>query len=124
MILASGLHAQAYTMKPGDTLYALAQEKYGDPSYWRELKSYNGIGNVYTIPVGTEINFPDKGTLDQVRQAGSTPGGDIEGTVTNLGGRPPPRQTFRSEALGKEISTDWLGGLGSPGTIPEGMSDP
>lgn len=118
------LVAQPYSMKDGDTLYALAQEHYGDPSYWRELKRYNGISNVYAIPVGTEITFPDKASLDQIRQTGSTPGGDVAGTVSSLGGKEQPKTTFRSEALGgREVSLDWMTALGSPGTVPEGMSN-
>ena len=60
--------AADYTMRSGDTLYDLAQQRYGDSSYWRALKWFNGIQNVYAIPVGTPINFPDKASLDKINQ--------------------------------------------------------
>jgi LysM repeat protein len=61
--------AADYAMRQGDTLWELAQQRYGDPGYWKALKWYNGIQNVYTIPVGTPINFPDRAALDRVNQA-------------------------------------------------------
>jgi LysM repeat protein len=83
--------AADYTMKSGDTLYALAQSRYGDPSLWQALKYYNGIGNVYSIPVGTPINFPDKAVLEQAKGIladGSLTTAQKQERINGLGGGP------------------------------------
>lgn len=81
--------AADYTMRPGDTLYALAESRYGDPGLWQALKYYNGIGNVYQIPVGTPINFPDKAVLEQVKGIladGSLSAAEKQQRINGLGG--------------------------------------
>jgi len=54
---SSAKKTRYYTMKRGDTLYALAIKFYGDASRWRELADRNNIKNVRTIPVGKKIKY-------------------------------------------------------------------
>lgn len=107
--------AADYVMQPGDTLSALARQRYGDAKYWTALKWYNGIGNVYTIPVGTPINFPDKATLDQVDQIlknNSTPA-QRSAAIAGLGGgtNPVPQP---NAGLGKPIHYGAITALARP----------
>lgn len=107
--------AADHVMQPGDTLFELAKQRYGDGSYWTALKWYNGVGNVYTIPVGTPINFPDKATLDQVNtvlKGNSSPEGRSQ-AIAQLGGGsnpvPPP-----NPGLGKPINYSAITALSRP----------
>jgi len=111
--------AADYIMQQGDTLIGLSQSHYGDSSYWQALQSYNGIGNVYTIPIGTPINFPDKAVLDQVKTVladSSLSDAQKTAAIVQLGGSAPAGVTPNA-GLGKPINYNALGALGQR-TLP------
>ncbi|MBI4858876.1 MAG: LysM peptidoglycan-binding domain-containing protein [Candidatus Riflebacteria bacterium] len=116
LVATSTVLAADYVMQRGDTLWKLAEQHYGDPQYWRALKSYNGIADVYSIPVGTPINFPDKSVLDQVNgilDNGSMSQTDKENAIAGLGGsRGSGPATTPNAGLGRPIYYHALGGLG------------
>ena len=106
--------AADYTIQSGDTLWTLAQNHYGDASYWKALKFYNGIGNVYTIPNGTPINFPPKASLDQVNRILNDPSltpAQKNSQVAALGGSSSSAATPNA-GLGKPINYNALEALG------------
>lgn len=107
--------AADYVMKPGDTLSELAQQRYGNANYWTALKWYNGVGNVYTIPVGTPINFPDKATLDQVKQilANTSSSAERSQQIAGLGGGTTP-QPQMNEGAGRVINYSAINALSRP----------
>lgn len=47
-----------YTIKEGDTLWALAQSQLGDGTKWREIASTNNIMDPASLQVGQEITLP------------------------------------------------------------------
>ncbi len=51
---------QSYTVKKGDTLYALARRFYGDQSRWKDIWDANRaqIKNPDKLYVGTKLNIP------------------------------------------------------------------
>ena len=58
-IVSSFLWADiSHVIKSGDCLYNISLRYYQTPSYWRALKKYNKISNVYTIPNGKTIHIP------------------------------------------------------------------
>lgn len=48
----------SYTIKQGDTLWALAVKHYGDGSRWREIAQANGIMDPRKLQIGQVINIP------------------------------------------------------------------
>lgn len=48
-----------HVMKPGDTLYSLAQQYYGDGKRWREIAEANNIQDPSDIAVGTRLVIPE-----------------------------------------------------------------
>ncbi len=68
-LCASGAAAEWYTMQPGDNLWNLAQDKYGDGRLYTVLGNYNKITNHRAIPVGKRIWIPSKSELEQFRDA-------------------------------------------------------
>lgn len=50
--------ATIHLVTEGDTLWAIADEKYGDPTEWRTIATANGIENPRTIQPGTELAIP------------------------------------------------------------------
>lgn len=52
--------ASAYTVKAGDTLYALCRKFYGDPSLYGKLAEANGVKNPNLILVGQALKLPEK----------------------------------------------------------------
>lgn len=48
----------SYTVKQGDTLWALAQEHFGDGTRWREIASANSIMDPSALVIGQEIIIP------------------------------------------------------------------
>jgi len=106
--------AADYTMQPGDTLYGLAVEHYGDASYWHALKWYNSIQSVYTIPVGTPIEFPDVSVLEQVKDVlddPNTTGSDKSDAIARMGGTQRPSATV-NEGTGTLINYNAIDALG------------
>jgi len=90
LLLAACSTAPAYTTKSGDTPGAIAQQLYGDFSYWKAMMWYNGLGqNPYTLPVGATINTPDKPTLDKVKAilAQNQPASATSQAIAALGGQ-------------------------------------
>lgn len=45
-------------VKEGDTLWAISDEEYGDPTKWRRIADENGIDNPRTLQPGTELTIP------------------------------------------------------------------
>lgn len=115
LVAAVAAFAADYTMKEGDTLFELAKQRYGDGSYWEALKWYNGIGNVYKIPVGTPIDFPDKAKLDQVKAtlARTTSPAERAREISGLGGATLPVPSPNAGA-GRPLNYDALSALRVP----------
>ncbi len=47
-----------YTVKPGDFLWKIALEVYGDGNAWEKLADFNHIGFPYEVEAGTILNIP------------------------------------------------------------------
>ena len=88
----------AYTVKPGDSLWAIAQATLGDGSRWPEIQKANSIsgttihpGQVFNIPgqdtpapVAAPVAAPPKPVKDVIRPPGntlSTPAFDVPAPV-------------------------------------------
>jgi len=56
--LESSDRTKLYTIKEGDSLWAIAAEEYGDPSFWRVIADHNHIENPRLPKVGQEIALP------------------------------------------------------------------
>lgn len=52
-----------YTVRSGDTMWAIARDHYGDPSLCWQLASYNGIKNANIIRPGQLLQIPEKEML-------------------------------------------------------------
>lgn len=55
----TGATPQTYTVKPGDSLWSIAQEVYGDGNSWRSIATANNLSNPRYIHVGNEFKLPD-----------------------------------------------------------------
>lgn len=55
-----------YTVKAGDTLAAIAQRFYGDPSRYREIAAASRINNPNLILVGQRLTIPNVPDLSEV----------------------------------------------------------
>jgi len=76
----------AYTVKAGDSLWAIAQATLGDGSRWPEIQAANGIAGT-TIQPGQVFNIPGQdSTAPTDRNVAVTPGE----TVFSPGKPPPP----------------------------------
>jgi nucleoid-associated protein YgaU len=49
-----------YVVQSGDSLAAIAQEVYGDPTLWREIARANGLDEPYSLTVGDTLAIPAK----------------------------------------------------------------
>jgi len=49
---------KVYTLKEGDSLWAIADKEYGNPGQWRVIAEANDIENPRIPPVGQEIEIP------------------------------------------------------------------
>ncbi|MBL0387926.1 LysM peptidoglycan-binding domain-containing protein [Tumebacillus sp. ITR2] len=67
---AGTANGQSYTIKSGDTLWNLAQDKYGDGSKWHVIADANGITNEYALAVGQAITIPSSSTTTAPEYAG------------------------------------------------------
>ena len=47
----------SYTVKPGDTLWGIAVQFYGDGTKWRKLASQNGISDPKKLQIGTVLRL-------------------------------------------------------------------
>jgi nucleoid-associated protein YgaU len=50
--------ASEYVVQSGDSLAAIAQEVYGDPTLWREIAAANDIEAPYSLTVGDTLEVP------------------------------------------------------------------
>jgi nucleoid-associated protein YgaU len=50
--------ASEYVVQSGDSLAAIAQEVYGDPTLWREIAEANDIQAPYSLTVGDTLAIP------------------------------------------------------------------
>lgn len=49
-----------YVVQSGDTLAAIAQEVYGDPSQWLVIATANGLQAPYALTVGDTLTIPEE----------------------------------------------------------------
>jgi len=49
---------KAWTVTEGDTLWLIADEEYGDPSYWRTIADANDIDNPRAVQPGEQLELP------------------------------------------------------------------
>jgi len=56
--LKSSDRTKTYFIKEGDSLWAIAARKYGDPAFWRLIADKNRIGNPRLLEIGREITIP------------------------------------------------------------------
>jgi len=49
---------RTYTLRPGDTLWAIAERFYGDGDRYLEIAEASGIDNPELIPPGTQLTIP------------------------------------------------------------------
>jgi nucleoid-associated protein YgaU len=49
---------KAYTVRPGDTLMAIAAAHYNDASCWRTIATANDIANPRVLAPGTVLTIP------------------------------------------------------------------
>jgi nucleoid-associated protein YgaU len=50
--------ATEYVVQSGDSLAAIAQEVYGDPTLWREIARANDLEEPYSLTVGDTLDIP------------------------------------------------------------------
>lgn len=63
-----------YVVQRDDTIAILAERFTSKPSHWREIKAYNKITNVHSIPIGKQIlipfkyidTFPERGQVSSI----------------------------------------------------------
>lgn len=60
---STGTGTQTYTVKKGDTLWAICKKYYSNGTLAYKLAAYNGIKNANYIQVGQKIKIPEKGKL-------------------------------------------------------------
>ncbi|MBI4872563.1 MAG: LysM peptidoglycan-binding domain-containing protein [Candidatus Riflebacteria bacterium] len=90
LVLVTGVTAEQYTMREGDTLWEIARTRYGDPSFYRDLQQVNSIGDPRQIPNGTVITLPSKATLQKLRQ--TTDPAERARILRNEGAQTNPQQ--------------------------------
>lgn len=49
-----------YVVQSGDSLAAIAQEVYGDPTLWRDIARANDLEEPYNLTVGDTLDIPPK----------------------------------------------------------------
>ena len=49
-----------YVVQSGDSLAAIAQEVYGDPTLWRDIALANDLDEPYSLTVGDTLQIPDE----------------------------------------------------------------
>ncbi len=69
-----------YTVKPGDSLWAIAEKELGDGNRYNEIKTANGLTSD-TIHVGQVLKIPGKGGTSSGSGSGSGSGGTSSGKV-------------------------------------------
>lgn len=132
-VLQSG-HPIAHEIRSGESLSRLAEEYYGDASFWRELALVNRAPNPSFVLPGERLLVPSLESIERIRQARTfsevnramldirarmTAGPDLRPRANVSAGSPTgPKPTgFRMpssrEAASEAISNRWLstGGL-------------
>lgn len=56
--LESSDRTKTYTIKQGDSLWAIAAREYGDAAFWRHIADKNRIENPRLLEIGREITIP------------------------------------------------------------------
>jgi nucleoid-associated protein YgaU len=51
-------NSSEYVVQSGDSLAAIAQEVYGDPTLWREIAEANDLSPPYSLTVGDTLEIP------------------------------------------------------------------
>lgn len=59
--------ASTHTVKSGDTLWAMAQKYYGDPTLYTIIAEVNGVTNPRTIQNGTVLVIPNKNDMEAIK---------------------------------------------------------
>ncbi len=59
--------ASTHTVKSGDTLWAMAQKYYGDPTLYTIIAEVNGVTNPRTIHNGTVLVIPNKSDMQAIQ---------------------------------------------------------
>jgi nucleoid-associated protein YgaU len=71
----------AYTIRPGDTLIAIAEQHYGSQNYWDEIAQANPLVDPIHLKPGDVIQLPARDAIDR-RPPAPTPRSD--GTVIHI----------------------------------------
>lgn len=50
---------RTYVIQSGDSLAAIAQDVYGDPTRWRDIARANDLREPYSLTVGESLQIPD-----------------------------------------------------------------
>ena len=59
--------ATTHTVQSGDTLWAMAQKYYGDPTLYTIIAEVNGVSNPRTIRNGTVLVIPNKSDMEAIQ---------------------------------------------------------
>lgn len=51
---------EEYVVQSGDSLASIAQERYGDPSLWREIARANGLSAPFDLTIGDTLIVPPR----------------------------------------------------------------
>ena len=62
---------QSYEVQSGDTLWAIAQQYYGDGSLAWQLAGYNGIQNANLIYPGDIVKLPERSAVEASSYSGA-----------------------------------------------------
>ena len=81
---------RVYTIRDGDTLYAIAKRELGNGSLWTSIRDLNGLKDGKSLRVGTKLRLP-------------TAGGGIERVA--LGGTAAPEEPAMREYVVREGDT-------------------
>lgn len=61
--------AESYTVKKGDTLWALAEKYYGDGTQWKKIAKANGIKDPKKLPIGKKLTIPGVAEKKEAKKA-------------------------------------------------------
>lgn len=81
---------RTYTVKPGETLYGIAEREYGNGRYWKQLAQANDLGDGSGLTAGTRLKLP---TIDGATRVGAASPAEPE----KLAVRPEPKVQEKSQ---------------------------